>query len=167
MARAYLDRARETLESVVQQQTIPESYALLGSTYGLLIGTAKIQMIAGMQLGPKSDEWMERAVAAGPANPRVLVLKGIAAFNAPAAFGGGLDRAEALLKKALDLYGADAPQPPLPAWGRADAHIWLGQVYAKTSRVDAARAEYQAALALAPRNDWIRRVLLPSLDKPR
>ena len=62
------------------------------------------------------------------------------AFNAPAAFGGGLDRAEALLKKALDLYGADAPQPPLPAWGRADAHIWLGQVYAKTALLLGSRA---------------------------
>src|SRR6185295_5750443 len=107
--------------------------------------------LAGMRLGSKSNSMMERAVTAGPSNPRVWVMRGIGAFNTPSAFGGGLDKAESYLKKALELFATDAPQPPLPAWGRADAHIWLGQVYAKQKHRDAARAEFDAARALQPR----------------
>jgi len=166
-ARPYLDKARDILEPLVKSKTIPESYGLLSSVYGLQIATARVGMIAGMTLGSKSTEWMDRAVAAGPNNPRVWVLRGISAFNTPSTFGGGMDKAESHLKRAITLFDGDAPAAPLPAWGKADAHIWLGQVYLKTKRRDEARAEFQKALALQPRNAWVTNVLMPALDKTR
>ena len=164
-ARPYLDRASETLEPLAEGATIPETYALLSSVYGLQIATSRVSMIAGMRLGPKATEQMSRAVEAGPRNPRVWVLRGISAFNTPSAFGGGIDKAEAYLKKALELSATDSPAAPLPAWGRADVHVWLGQLYAKQGKRDAARAEYRAALALQPGHPWITQVLLPQLDR--
>ena len=164
-AKRQLETARDLLEPLAKRETIPETYAVLSSVYGMLIGVSKVPMVAGMRLGPKATEWIDRAVEAGPRNPRVWVMKGIGAINTPAMFGGGLDKAEAHLKKALALFADDHPPAPLPAWGRADAHIWLGQVYAKQKRSDLARAEYEAALALQPGNQWVRMGLLPSVTK--
>lgn len=166
-ARPLLEKARDVLEPLAKGATIPETHALLSGVYGMLIGVSKVPMIAGMRLGPKSTESMDRAVAAGPKNPRVWVLRGIGAVNTPAMFGGGLEKAEAHLKQALALLETDAPAAGLPAWGRADARTWLGQVYAKQGRTADARAELEAAMALQPRNAWIRTVLLPSLDRKR
>jgi tetratricopeptide (TPR) repeat protein len=164
-ARPYFDRARDILEPLAKQTGIPETQALLASVYGMQIATAKVPMWSGMRLGSKSNEAMEKAVNQGPNNPRVWLMRGIGAFNTPSSFGGGVDKAESYLKKAVELFGADAPAPPLPAWGRADAHIWLGQVYAKQKKVDSARAQYTAALALQPRNAWISQVLVPALNR--
>lgn len=164
-ARPYFDKARDILERLIDQPTIPESYALLASVYGMQIATAKVGMVAGMRLGPKATSMMERAAEAGPTNPRVWTMRGISALNTPGAFGGGLGKAESHLKRALELFATDKPEPPLPAWGLADAHIWLGQVYAKQKKRDAARAEFEQARALQPHNAWITMSLLPSLDK--
>ena len=164
-ARPYFERARDILEPLAKRPTIPETYGLLASVYGMQIATAKVPMLSGMRLGSKSNAELDRAVAAGPNNPRVWLMRGIGAFNTPSTFGGGLDKAEAYLKKALELAATDAPEPPLPAWGSADAHVWLGQVYAKQKHREAARAELEKARALQPRNLWITEVLLPSLDR--
>jgi tetratricopeptide (TPR) repeat protein len=164
-ARAYFDRARDALEPLATRGTIPETYALLSSVYGMQIASSRASALAGIRLGPRASEMMARAVEGGPRNPRVWVLRGINAFNTPSAFGGGIDKAESYLRTALELFAADSPQPPLPAWGRADAHVWLGQVYAKRGRRDAARAEYEAALALQPGHPWITQALLPRLDR--
>lgn len=164
-ARPYFGKAREILEALVRGETIPESYALLSSVYGMQIAVARVPMIEGMMLGPKTGAQMEKAVAAGPNNPRVWVMKGIGAFHTPAMFGGGLDEAEQHLTKALALFDNDRPSSPLPDWGRADAHIWLGQVYQKQGKLDAARAQYDSAQALQPSNQWITHVLIPGLTR--
>jgi tetratricopeptide (TPR) repeat protein len=164
-ARPYLGKAREILETLVRGETVPESHALLSSVYGMQIAVARVPMIDGMRLGPKSSAAMEKALAAGPNNPRVWVMKGIGAFNTPAMFGGGLDEAEQNLTRALSLFANDRPAPPLPAWGRADAHIWLGQVYARQGKIEAARAQYDSAQALQPANGWITHVLIPALNR--
>ncbi len=164
-ARPYFDQARDILEPLAKQQTIAETHALLASVYGMQIAAAKVPVWTGMRLGPKTNDVMEKAVTQGPNNPRVWLMRGIGAFNTPSSFGGGLDKAESHLKKSLELFATDAPAPPLPAWGRADAHIWLGQVYAKRKQADSARAEYNKALALQPRNGWISHVLLPALER--
>ena len=164
-ARESLGRAREILEPLVRGETIPESYALLSSVYGMQIAVARVPMIDGMRLGPRTEPLMEKAAAAGPKNPRVWVMRGISAFNTPSMFGGGVDVAERHLLQALTYFKEDQPAPPLPAWGRADAHIWLGQVYHKQGKLDAARAQFDSALVLQPRNGWISEVLIPGLSR--
>ena len=164
-ARPYFGKARAILESLVRGETIPESHALLASVYGMQIAVARVPMVEGMLLGPKSSAQMEKAVADGPRNPRVFVMKGIGAFNTPSMFGGGLDVAERDLRQALTLFASDRPAPPLPAWGRADVHVWLGQVYHRQGKLDAARAQFDSAQVLQPKNGWITHVLIPGLAK--
>ena len=163
-ARPLLQEADRVLERSAERQPMPETYALRASVTGQLIGTSR-NPIDGMRLGPRSSSLMERATEAGPRNPRVWFLHGMSAMYTPGLFGGGLDKAEQSLQKALALFPGDAPAPPLPDWGEADVHIYLGQVYAKQGRRDEARAAYQRALALQPENPWVLRVLLPALEK--
>jgi Flp pilus assembly protein TadD len=104
---------------------------------------------------------MDRAVSLGPNNPRVWLLKGISSFHAPRMFGGGTDKAGRELEKAIQLFATDKPAPPAPAWGLADAYIWLGQVLEKQEKPDSARALYQKALQVEPEYGWVKFVLLP------
>ena len=164
-ARPYFDRARDELETLVNGSTIPESVALLSAVYGMQIASAKVQFIAGMRLGPKSGAMIDSAVALAPRNPRIWLIRGIVAFNTPGSFGGGVDKAEAALKRAIELFAGDTVAPPLPSWGRAEAHIWLGRTYVRESRRDAARAEYQAALTLQSHNAWLTSTLIPALNR--
>jgi tetratricopeptide (TPR) repeat protein len=163
-ARGVLDRARDVLEALCRGPTIPESQALLASVYGLQIAAARIPMFSAVRLGPRSADVMAQAVKAGPRNPRVWLLKGIGDFNTPSQFGGGAQKAEASLLNALEFFKEDHPAPPLPAWGLAEAHLWLGRAYAAQRKVDLARAQYDTVLALEPNNTWVRKTLLPALS---
>jgi tetratricopeptide (TPR) repeat protein len=157
-----LARVDSILERSAARSSIPESFALRSSVLGMMIGSNPLR---GMTLGPQSGAQMEKALAAGPNNPRVWLMRGIGALNTPKMFGGGEDKAEEYLKKSIELFASDHPQPPAPGWGLNEAYIWLGQVYRKQDKIDAARASYQRALTIEPNDVWVRTILLPALDK--
>ena len=158
----FLDDAVERLEALVNDDPeYTEARALLGSLYGLQIARDASR---GVVLGVRATRALDRAEAAAPDNPRVALLQGISAFHKPARFGGGLDRAEQLLRRSLDLFSREPPDKPWPNWGRFDAHVWLGQTLARRDDPAGARAEYDAALSLAPDSGWVRFVLLPALN---
>lgn len=159
-----LDKAREALESSGMKLALPETFSLQAAVYGQIIATSK-NPLTGMTLGMKSSDVTNRAVEEGPRNPRVWLLRGIGAMFTPEMWGGGLDKAEAYLKKSVDFYETDKPAPPLPAWGRAEAFVWLGQVYSKQGKTDAARAAFESALGIEPDNGWAR-ALLAATAKP-
>jgi hypothetical protein len=138
--RQLLERADSILERSAKLKAIPETHALRSSILGMMIGSNPLR---GMMLGPRSGSQMERAVELGPTNPRVWLLRGIGAINTPSMFGGGADKGETFIKKAIELFANDHPQPPAPAWGLAEAHIWLGQAYAKQSRIAATPSGWQ------------------------
>jgi tetratricopeptide (TPR) repeat protein len=157
-----LERAEEVFEWSAAKRAMPETHALLASVIGQRIGSNPLR---GMTMGPRSESMMERAMRDGPTNPRVWLLNGISAIFKPSMFGGGLDNAESHLKKAVELFERDRPVAPLPAWGKDEAYIWLGQVYQRRKMTDRAREMYNKALSIQPRNGWVRDVLLPGLDK--
>lgn len=160
--RPLLEQADSLLEQSASKLALPETHALRSSVLGQLIGSNPLR---GMTLGPRSGSAMDRAIELGPRNPRVWMLRGVGAMFTPAMFGGGLEKAEEHLRKAIVLFADDRPAPPLPAWGRAEVYAWLGQVLHKQKRIDDARAAYAKALELQPENGWVRNVLLPALDR--
>jgi tetratricopeptide (TPR) repeat protein len=162
--RPMLERIDSLLERSAKLKPIPETHALRAAVIGMMIGSNPLR---GMMLGPRSNSQMERAMSLGPTNPRVWLLRGIGAFNTPAMFGGGADKAEEYLRKAIELFANDHPQAPAPDWGLGEAHVWLGQAYAKQAKVDSARASYERALAIEPGDYWVRMVLLPALDRKK
>lgn len=157
---ALLDEARVALEASIARRPLAESYLLLSEVYGRQIAADPAR---GRNLGRAMALARARAMAVGATNPRVYLLAGIAAFYADRSAGGGLDAAEQLLHAAVELFERDRAAPPEPAWGRAEAYAWLGQVYERTARRPAAKEVYARALALEPDNSWVRDVLLPSV----
>ena len=157
-----LDDGVERLEAVVDDDPEnTEARALLGALYGLQIARDPSR---GAELGVRSSGALDRAEAAAPDNPRVTLLQGISAFHTPVRFGGGLDKAERLLRRSLDSFSREPLDKPWPNWGRFDAHVWLGQTLARQDDPSGARAEYDAALSLAPDSAWVKYVLLPALN---
>ena len=65
---------------------------------------------------------------------------------------------------AIELFATDNPTPPAPAWGKAEAYVWLGQVFQKQNRLAEARAAYNSALTVERDYPWVIYSLLPSLD---
>lgn len=156
-----LATARSKLEQSLAAQPLPETHALLAMVMGSMIG--KDQSLAPT-LGPLIPQAMNAAVTLGPTNPRVWLLRGIQSFYTPIQYGGGLPVAETQLKRAIELFATDNPAPPAPAWGRAEAYVWLGQVLQKAKRIQEARTAYNTALSIQPHYPWVTYSLLPSLD---
>lgn len=153
-----LEQARDELDRSAKKLALPETYALQAAVYGQIIARSK-NPITGMTLGIKSGDATSKAVEAGPKNPRVWLLRGIGAIFTPSMFGGGLDKAQEYLEKSISLFDGDNPPKPLPAWGRAEAYIWLGQVYAKQGKIEPSRDAYGKAIQIEPENGWARGLL--------
>ena len=45
------------------------------------------------------------------------------------------------------------------SWGKAEAHVWLGQVYEQMKERDKAAAEYTTALEIEPGFVWAKNLL--------
>jgi tetratricopeptide (TPR) repeat protein len=159
--RPLLEQADSLLEQSASKLALPETYALRSAVLGQLINNP----LRGMTLGPRSESAMDRAIELGPRNPRVWMLRGVNAMFTPTMFGGGVDKAEEYLRKAILLFPEERPATPLPAWGHAEAYAWLGQVLHKQKRINDARAAYAKSLELQPDNGWVKHVLLPALDR--
>jgi tetratricopeptide (TPR) repeat protein len=157
-----LDEAQAVLERSLEIKPMPETHALLSSIIGRQIA---LHPWKAMILGPRSGTAMTNAIAIGPNNPRVWLLRGIGAMFTPKAFGGGLDNSESYLKKAELLFANDHPAPPAPAWGKAEVYAWLGQIYQKQGKNTEAIAAYNKALDINPGFHWVRSVLLPSAQR--
>jgi tetratricopeptide (TPR) repeat protein len=162
-AKRALDEADMLLEQATAKAPTADALALRGSVVGLMIGLSG-NPLSGMTLGPKSSGLVDRAMELDPKNPRVWLIRGMSAMFTPKMFGGGTDKAERDLQKAIELFDAERPVAPAPSWGHADAYVWLGQALQKDEKNDEARAAYQKALAVQPGYVWVQRVLLPSLD---
>ena len=92
------------------------------------------------------------------------MLEGIQALHTPSMFGGGADIALESFLTAAALFEEDAPESPLPAWGRAEVYAWLGQTYVALRMPEEARTAYERALEIEPAYAWVRDTLLPALS---
>ena len=137
-----------------------ESHALLAGVYGMQIDSAW----KGMTLGRRASRASARALELAPGNPRVLLQDGVGKLHTPRLFGGGADRAEAMLLRAVAAFRTEPPDRPWPRWGHIDAWAWLGQISAERGDLAPARRYYERALDLEPGFVWVRDVLLPALE---
>ncbi|HYO78681.1 MAG TPA: tetratricopeptide repeat protein [Thermoanaerobaculia bacterium] len=139
-----------------------ESLALRGAIEGAMIG---VDPSRAPELGAAARSSLERAAKLAPHNPRVLLLLGTSAFHRPVEYGGGPEVAERHLRRALELFRNEPEAKPWPNWGRFDAHVYLGQSMEKLQRADEALRHYEAALAIAPQSEYVRRVLMPRVRR--
>ncbi len=154
------DLLAETVADLKQfVSTNPDSadaYALLATSIGMRISFRPA--VRGITMGASSDRAIKRAQEIDPLNPRVWLIKGIAAHNTPTMFGGGNKKALTALDEAISIYATDAS-----GWGQADAYIWRGLTHQSNGDKVLARADFQAALAASPNYSWAES-LLNNLD---
>jgi len=155
---AIADAAARFEEVIKAEPKNGEAHALLASCLGWMIGFDKSR---GMELGPRASGESQKALMLEPNNPRVLLLAGTSTLMTPEEYGGGAEKAEPLLRRAVSLFTQEPADRPWPNWGRFESHIWLGQLLDKAGKRDAARSEYEAALAIAPHSHWARAKLEP------
>ena len=139
-----LEEAQAHLEALIEARPEhAEAQALLSSVLGLQIG---INAFRGMRLGPLSSAAVERAYMLEPSNPRVALVRGIGWLKTPRMFGGGVEKADAELQRAEELFQQESVDKAWPHWGRVDVLIWRGRVQAQLKNPDAARAFFEARL---------------------
>jgi hypothetical protein len=72
-----------------------------------------------MQYSIKANEAFAKAEAINPDNPRIYFLQGQNLLYTPEAFGGGVEAACPLLRKALEKYNTFVPASDYsPDWGK-------------------------------------------------
>ena len=160
---ALLEEAVELLrEDLADNDTNAESHALLASVYGMQIGDSASK---GMTLGMRASRASARALDLEPANPRVLLQGGVGKLHTPRMFGGGEEKAEALMWRAVRAFRTEPPDRPWPRWGLIDTYAWLGQIMVRRGDLGAARQYYMQVLEIEPEFSWVRWVLLPALEE--
>lgn len=160
-ASALFEQAHKILSRSLETRPLPETHMLLSSIDGQLIARNPSR---GMELGMASQSSTQAAVASGPKNPRVWLMRGQGAIFTPPEYGGGLDKAKEYIERSIQLFATDAPKPGEPAWGKAEAYAWLGQVYQKSGDKARAASLYKQALGLSPDYAYAK-MLAASLDK--
>ena len=154
---SLLADAEEQLGQAIKLDgSFAEAYGLLSMVYGSQIAkNADLGPTLGMALG----ETLGRALSIEPNNPRLLMMQGITLLHTPAEYGGDPKQAEAVFTRALEIFDKEPAGKAWPTWGRLDTHVWLGQALVGRGDVEGARAQYKAALALAPDSLWAKGML--------
>lgn len=160
----YVDAAVTHAKQVLKlRPEWSEGLALLANIYGIQISQSWLK---GATLGPEANDLTQRAIKNDSTNPRAWLVNGIMKFNTPAFFGGSVEIALANFKKALELFEQPSQREPLnPGWGHLETYAWLGRAFDKNERPNEALSAFKKALEIDPEFAWVKRVLLPALDK--
>lgn len=150
------DAEAQLNQALLLVPSFAESYGLLSSVLGAQISK---NPELGATLGASAGQMLARARALEPDNPRFLMAQGTTLLRTPVEYGGDPQRAETFLRRALQAFDKETAGKGWPNWGRVDAHVWLGQLLAERGDTEGARAEYKAALALAPGSARVKRLI--------
>lgn len=117
---------------------------------------------------PEANAAMAKALALGPANPRVVLIDAGRSFWIPPQLGGDRARGMARYREALQLFAAEpAAERALHSWGEPDGWAFLAMAYLAHEPPDprAAKEALDRAFALRPHFAWARQALLPQVEK--
>lgn len=160
--KKLLKEAQQQLDLVLEADAEnAEAHALRGSVIGDRIEGG----LSGALLGPRAGSSLEKAMELAPDNPRVVLLQGISSHFTPKTFGGGEEAALEELRRAVTLFEQQPEDQGWPSWGMVDALAWLGIVLVERGETEEARALYERALSMQPRNAWIRALLINASEQ--
>ncbi|AAN53438.1 tetratricopeptide repeat protein [Shewanella oneidensis MR-1] len=153
LANSALTSAQTSLETLTSSQENAESLALLSSVYSMQIA---LDNSKGAILGIKSAKAIASAEQLEPQNPRVALIKAIAAYNTPAMFGGSMQNAKTLASTAIEHFA----QPcDTICWGEAEAYTWRGLAKQELGDTQGAMEDWQQALSLDKNYGWAKFLL--------
>lgn len=153
LAGSALTAAQATLEALQDSQGNAESLALLSSVYGMQIA---LDTTKGAVLGFKSAKAIASAEQLEPQNPRVALVKAIAAYNTPALFGGSMQNAKTLASTAIERFTGPCDNI---CWGEAEAYTWRGLAKQELGDNQGAIEDWQQALKVQADYGWAKFLL--------
>lgn len=159
----YVDEAIRYLKKAVKgNPDFIDARALLGACYGMKISGP----FSAIKYGPKSNAALTEFPVREISNPRVFLLQGISDYFKPALFGGSPDKALDKMKKSAHLFNQKSHQDAFSIrWGHEEAYAWMGKIYMEQKDFHKARTAYAKALSINPDYDWVKRNLIPELNK--
>jgi len=108
-----------------------EAHRLEGELLGEMIPHV---FFGGARYGPLSSKQLDRAIELDPRNADAYIARGVNYFYTPPVFGGGHDKAIAMLKKAIEVNStADS------------AYLWLAQIHLENGNIDSSFQEITEA----------------------
>jgi len=153
LASSALTTAQTTLEALETSQANAESLALLSSVYGMQIA---LDNSKGATLGMKSAKAIASAEQLEPQNPRVALVKAIAAYNTPAMFGGSMQNAKTLATTAIERFAQPCDNI---CWGEAEAYTWRGLAKQELGDSQGAIEDWQQAIKVQADYGWAKFLL--------
>lgn len=153
LASSALTTAQTTLEALETSQANAESLALLSSVYGMQIA---LDNSKGATLGMKSAKAIASAEQLEPQNPRVALVKAIAAYNTPAMFGGSMQNAKTLATTSIERFAQPCDNI---CWGEAEAYTWRGLAKQELGDSQGAIEDWQQAIKVQADYGWAKFLL--------
>ncbi|MGL5025955.1 MAG: hypothetical protein ACRC6P_08270 [Shewanella oncorhynchi] len=153
LASSALTTAQTTLEALETSQANAESLALLSSVYGMQIA---LDNSKGATLGMKSAKAIASAEQLEPQNPRVALVKAIAAYNTPAIFGGSMQNAKTLATTSIERFAQPCDNI---CWGEAEAYTWRGLAKQELGDSQGAIEDWQQAIKVQADYGWAKFLL--------
>ena len=158
-ARAAAEECVSSLDRALDAGPTPAPAEALALQSACLELQSQLGALRSPFAGTKSKSQMQKALKAGPRNPRVLLLDAVSAVER-AANRADSDRALGRLKKAIAALENERQEVVhAPAWGLADAYTRLGRFYLDRGDTVAARDALEHALLLAPEFQQARRLM--------
>jgi tetratricopeptide (TPR) repeat protein len=114
----YLDQAQKYLDQALAlESNESELHMLQGFLYPSRITIDP--MTRGMELMPKMNQSLDKALELNPDNPRVYYLRATMTFHMPEAYGGGAAKALPMFQLAEEKFGIFKPKTNIsPNWGK-------------------------------------------------
>jgi tetratricopeptide (TPR) repeat protein len=114
----YLDQAQKYLDQALAlEPNESELHMLQGFLYPSRITIDP--MTRGMELMPKMNQSLDKALELNPDNPRVYYLRATMTFHMPEAYGGGAAKALPMFQLAEEKFGIFKPKTNIsPNWGK-------------------------------------------------
>ncbi|MFO7864410.1 MAG: tetratricopeptide repeat protein [Salinivirgaceae bacterium] len=159
-AEVYLKKATHLTKSLVDADENDSRYlALRGALLGFEIALSSYK---AMYLGPQSLNYINEAIEKNPENPTAWIEYGNALYYMPKFVGGDRQEAIQAYKKAIRLYEAENTDN---CWLYLNSLAVLGQWYENSQQYYLALEHYRKALRVAPDFEWVKKELLPQLER--
>jgi len=157
-AKEWIPRMESDLENLEKTgNSLASVYAYRAALYGYRIGVNKLQ---APFLGPKSNDYAQKAIKTDPKNPLGYQQYGNILFYTPFLFGGSKDDAGSHLLKAMELMESNSESLQWN-WNYLSLLTAIAEMYYETNQRAKAVFYLRKTLKKEPNYQWVRNELLP------
>jgi tetratricopeptide (TPR) repeat protein len=154
----------ELEQAVALRPDLADAHALIGMCTGPLIASDPSR---AKDLTPRMQSAWKSALDPSHRSPRAVLLRAMALFSTPPAYGGNQAEGLALWLESIGLLEKEKTSDPLsPEWGLAEAWGWLGGAYLMQGDHEKALPALRRALDLRKDFWWVSRVAMPQAARP-